>query len=88
MAQNNAKIHGLTSPAASFVGKDLIWIANDSDLSNAVTAAEAIRSVQQLATVMIIGEATADGLILAIEGPTEAPAGWTQVAISGVSFVS
>lgn len=87
MAQNNAKIHGLTSPAASFVGKDLIWIANDSDMSDELVAAAAIREVQQLATVMIIGEATSQGLILAIEGPTTAPSGWYQVAISGVSFV-
>jgi len=86
MAQNNAKIHGLTAPAASFVGKDLLWIANDSNMSNAATAAAAIQAVQQVATVMIIGEATSAGLILAIEGPTTAPDGWYVVTISGVSF--
>jgi len=86
MAQNNAKIHGLTAPAASFVGKDLLWVANSGDMSNAATAAAAIQAVQQVATVMIIGEATEDGLILAIEGPTTAPAGWYVVTISGVSF--
>lgn len=87
MAQNNAKIHGLTAPAASFVGKDLLWIANDSDLSNPADAAAAIQAVQQTATVMIIGEATSSGLILAIEGPTTAPDNWYEVVISGVSFV-
>lgn len=88
MAQNFAKIHGLTAPAASFVGKDLLWIANDSDLSDAADAAAAIQAVQQLATVMIIGEATSQGLILAVEGPTTAPAGWYEVVISGTGFAS
>jgi len=84
MAQNNAKIHGLTAPAASFVGKDLIWIANDSDFSDIADQTAAIQEVQQVATVMIIGQGTAAGLILGVEG--KVPSGWSQVAISGLTF--
>ena len=85
MAQNNAKIHGLTAPAASFVGKDLIWIANDSNFSDIGDATAAITAAQQECTVMIIGEGTAQGLILGVEG--KVPSGWYQVAISGLTFV-
>lgn len=88
MATNNAKIHGLTSPAASFVGKDLVWIANDSDMSNINTATAAIRAVQQFATVMVIGTGTADGIILGVEGIVSAPSGWDIVSIEGLTFVA
>lgn len=85
MAQNNAKIHGLTAPAASFVGKDLLWIANDSDFSDIADQTAAIQAVQQVATVMIIGQGTNQGLILGVEG--KVPSGWYQVAIAGLTFV-
>jgi len=85
MAANNAKIHGLTAPAASFVGKDLIWVANDSNMSDIDDATAAITAAQQEVTVMIIGEGTAAGIILGVEG--KVPAGWYQVAISGLTFV-
>lgn len=84
MAQNNAKIHGLTAPAASFVGKDLIWIGTTDDMSNIADQTAAIQEVQQVATVMIIGQGTAAGLVLGVEG--KVPSGWTQLFIAGVTF--
>lgn len=85
MAQNNAKIHGLTAPAASFVGKDLIWIGNVSDFSDIADQTAAIQEVQQVATVMIIGQGTNAGLVLGVEG--KVPSGWTQLSIAGLTFV-
>lgn len=80
------RVNGTVVPCEQ-IGRDLVWLKTTADLTANGALEAAVREVAQMATVMIVGTPTAGGCIFGVEGLAAAPAGYTIVTLSGVTFV-
>ena len=68
------------------VGRDLIWVQNSNDMSGTADFEAAVQALQAQASITVIGAPTADGVTCGVEGMASAPAGWSVVTLSGLTF--